>query len=482
MTFLYLLPLITVIALLALRKGSLLQAGVAGLLLTLPAAYVALPDAGGFVAYLAGEAGKGAWLAWQALSVILAGLVFHNVNKSVHPEMFEPVRNPTDVFSYRRLFAVCFLLGPFFEAASGFGVGMVITLPFLLRMGVTGPSAVIFALFSQILVPWGALAVGSVVGAGLAGVTLQNMGVYSAIISVPLLFGYLAMFWRLTALEGHAVALRQRFDDVVWIGALAALLYVANRYIAVETAGLFATGVLLALRFWRDARPSADTWRAVLPPAVSYAVLTAVLLLTRTISPLRDLLQQVAVLRPGEGMLPFPFFYHVSFWLLAVALLYGVAHRTTSSQWGGIVRQVWTSARIPLAVTLVFVIMAQIMASSGMAYQLAHAWSALAGSDAVLATPVFAAVAGFLTGSNVGSNAIMMPLQSALASHAAYDLHWLSAMQNTAGSNFTMLSAIRVAMGCALLKIAGQEQEVYRRAWPLGVMALSIFVILVAIF
>lgn len=480
MTLLYLLPLITVIALLALRKGSLLQAGTAGLLLTVPAAYVALPDAGGFSAYLVDEAGKGTWLAWQALSVILAGLVFHNVNKSVHPEMFEPIRNPTDVFSYRRLFAVCFLLGPFFEAVSGFGIGMVITLPFLLRMGVTGPSAVVFALFSQILVPWGALAVGSVVGAGLAGVTIQDIGVYSALISAPLLFGYLAIFWRLVAVEGHAVAPRQRFDDLAWISALAFLLYIANRYIAVETAGLFATGVLLGLRFWRDARPSAETWRAVFAPAVSYAVLTTVLLLTRTIAPLRDLLQQVAVLRPGAGMVPFPFFYHVSFWLLAVALLYGTVRGTTAAQWRDIARQVWASAKTPVAVTLIFVIMAQIMASSGMAYQLAHAWSVLAGSYAVLATPVFAAVAGFLTGSNVGSNAIMMPLQSGLASHAGYDLRWLSAMQNTAGSNFTMVSAIRVAMGCALLKIAGQEQEIYRRAWPLAVMALAIFIALTA--
>jgi len=481
MTILYLLPLLCIILLLAFRRASLLQAGVAGLLLTLPAAYVALSGAGGFAEYLAGAFGKGAWLAWQALSVILAGLVFHNVNKSAHPELFEPGRDSADAFSYRRLFTVCFLLGPFFEAASGFGIGMVITLPFLLRMGVTGPSAVVFALFSQILVPWGALAVGTVVGAGLADVTLQDIGMRSALISAPLLFGYLVMFWWLVAVEGHAVELRQRFDDAVWVGALAGLLYVANRYIAVETAGLFSAGVLLAMRFWRDDRPSVATWRAVLRPAAPYVVLTAVLLLTRTVAPLRDLLQHLAVVRPGEGMAPFALFYHVSFWLLVVALLYGTARGTGWSQWGGIVRQTWASARITLAVTLVFVIMAQIMASSGMAYQLAHAWSALAGEHAVLATPLFAAVAGFLTGSNVGSNAIMMPLQSALASHATHDMQWLSAIQNTAGSNFTMLSVVRVAMGCALVKIVGQEQEIYRRAWPLGAMALLIFVALVAI-
>ncbi len=54
MTILYLLPLLCIILLLAFRRASLLQAGVAGLLLTLPAAYVALSGAGGFAEYLAG--------------------------------------------------------------------------------------------------------------------------------------------------------------------------------------------------------------------------------------------------------------------------------------------------------------------------------------------------------------------------------------------------------------------------------------------
>lgn len=480
MIFFYMLPLFVVIALLAMRKSSLLHAGIIGLLLTLPAAYVALPGVNGFSGYLAGEVGKGAWLAWQALSVILAGLVFHNVNKSVHPELFEPGRDPVAAFSYRHMFAVCFLLGPFFEAASGFGVGMIITLPFLLRMGVNGERAVIFALFSQILVPWGALAVGSVVGAGLAGVTIQQIGIRSALISVPLLFGYLVMFWRLVVSLGYKVDFRQRLDDVAWVGLLAGLLYVANRYVAVETAGLSASGVLLVLRFWRDARPSAATWRAALRPAVPYLVLTTTLLLTRTVPSLRDVLLHAVVVQPLSGMAPFPLFYHVSFWLLAVALVYGFAHGTGLSQWRGIARQVWGSAKIPLAVTLTFVVMAQIMASSGIAFHLAHAWSTLAGNHAVLATPLFAAVAGFLTGSNVGANAIMMPLQSALANHAAYDVQWLSAMQNTAGSNLTMLSAIRVAMGCALLKITGQEHKIYSRVWPLGAVTLAILVVIVA--
>jgi lactate permease len=481
LTLLYLFPVLTIIALLASRKASLLGAGVAGLLLTLPGAYLALASPSEFAGYLLGELAAGAWLAWQAISVILGGLLFHNVVNSTHPELFESRPDAAGAFSYRRLLAICFLLGPFFEAASGFGLGIVIALPFLLRLGMTGPTALLFALFSQILVPWGALAIGSEVGAELAGVTLQDIGIHSALLSIPLLFGYLFLFWRFAALEGHVVGFGQRIDDLLWVGALAALLYVANRYIAVETAGVLACGALLALRFGRDVRPSLATWQAVLPPALPYIALTAVLLMTRTIPPWKDFLQHAAVIRPFSSMAPFPPFYHASFWLLTIAVLYGVTRGIPPLEGARIARRVWDSGKVSLAVTLVFVVMAEIMVSSGMAHQLAQAWVGRAGSHAVLATPLFAAVAGFLTGSNVGSNAIMMPLQGALAAHSAHEVHWVAALQNTAGSSFTMLSATRVAMGAALLKITGQEHIVYRRAWPIGAAILTILLIAVSI-
>jgi len=480
LTIVYLLPIAAVILLLASRKATLLQAGIAGLLLTVPAAYLALPAPVHFPDFLAGTVGQGAWLAWQAIAVILGGLFFYNVVRAVNPALFAAEVQGQRTFSYREIFAVCFLLGPFFESATGFGVGLIITVPFLLRMGLEGPVAVVFALFSQILVPWGALAVGTVVGAGLAGVPLQEIGVYSALLSGPLLLGYLLVFWGYARRQGWQVSLRQRLDDVLWIGLLFALLYLANRYVAVQTGGLLATGLLLVLRFWRDMRPSAAVWRSVFRSALPYVLLTGIILATRTLSPLQSFMRGLWSIQPAPAWPVFPVFYHVSFWLLAVAIGYGLGARLTRSQWRSVGKTVWHAGRIPVVVTLTFVVMAQLMANAGIAAALAQSWSHVAGPVAVLASPVFAAVAGFLTGSNVASNAMLMPLQSALASHSGVSPGWVAALQNTAGSNFTLLSPVRVAMGAALLRIPGAEHRIYRLAFPLGLAAMAILVSLTA--
>ncbi|MFA5242304.1 MAG: L-lactate permease [Sulfuricella sp.] len=477
MTILYLLPLLTVMALLVLRKATLLQAGIVGLLLTVPAAYLAKNAPVSFSSFLVLEAAKGAWLAWLAISVILASLFFYHTIKAAS-ELFEQVQEKASPFSYRTLFSVCFLLGPFFESATGFGVGLIITVPFLLRMGISGPVAVLFGLFSQILVPWGALATGTVVGAGIAGIPLAQLGIYSALLSGPLLAAYLLLFWRYASQQGLGANTLQKVDDILWVVALFLLLYLCNRFMAVETAGMFAAGVLLVLRYWRDSQPTLTGWLQVLKLALPYVLLVGILLATRAIGVVGEFLKGLWIIRPLPDLPPFPVFYHVSFLLLATALLYGAGKRITWPRWRLIGGGALSAAKIPVVVTLVFVVMAQIMTSAGIAVELAKSWEGLAGGTlAVLASPVFAAIAGFLTGSNVASNAMLMPMQTALSAHSTVSSHWIAAIQNTAGSNLTMLSPIRVAMGCALLK-TNAEHQVYRLALPMGFAATGTLVLM----
>lgn len=478
MTILYLLPLLAVMALLVLRKATLLQAGIVGLLLTVPAAYLAPNAPTDFSSFLVLEAAKGAWLAWLAISVILASLFFYHTIKAADSELFEQSSEKAPSFSYRTLFSVCFLLGPFFESATGFGVGLIITVPFLLRMGISGPAAVLFGLFSQILVPWGALATGTIVGAGLAGIPLTQIGIYSALLSGPLLAAYLLLFWRYASQQGLGASAWQKVDDILWVAALFLLLYLCNRFVAVETAGVFSTGGLLILRFWRDSRPTLTGWLQALKLALPYVLLTGALLVTRTVGVVGDFLKSLWVIRPLPDLPPFPAFYHVSFWLLATALLYGAGKGITGSRWRPIGRGAISAAKIPVVVTIVFVVMAQIMTSAGIAGELAKSWEGLAGGTlAVLASPVFAAIAGFLTGSNVASNAMLMPMQTALSAHSTVSSHWIAAIQNTAGSNLTMLSPIRVAMGCALLK-TNAEHQIYRLVLPMGFAATGTLVLM----
>src|SRR6185436_10069287 len=127
-------------------------------------------------------------------------------------------------------------------------------------------------------------------------------------------------------------------------------------------------------------------------------------------------------------------------------------------------RGAWRSC----AVTLLFVVMAELYVGSGMAQQIAEALRAAAGRTAALGVPLFAAMGGFLTGGGSAGNAMLMPMVTALAKAVAVDPAWVAAVQNSVCTNLTMLSPIRVSMGVGLLAHVASDTELYRRAWPLA--------------
>jgi lactate permease len=112
--------------------------------------------------------------------------------------------------------------------------------------------------------------------------------------------------------------------------------------------------------------------------------------------------------------------------------------------------------------------MAEFYVRSDMTQAIAKAFSATAGSGAILGVPLFAGIAGFLTGGVSAANAMLMPTLTALAHAAAIDHAWISAIQNSVCANVTMLSPVRVSMGAAILSLAGSDAALYRRAWPLA--------------
>ena len=172
-------PLLTVVGLLASGRVSALTAGLLGLLLTF---LVAATTTEASAARLWHDILVGGWLAWLVVSIIATGLFFYRSTQTRTAIEHGGVTAATP----RRLWAVCFLLAPFAESVTGFGVGFIIALAALKRLGIGGLPALLFGLFSQTLVPWGALAVGTTVGAGLAGIPLNDMGVRSALLQGPI--------------------------------------------------------------------------------------------------------------------------------------------------------------------------------------------------------------------------------------------------------------------------------------------------------
>ena len=467
----YLLPIIAVVLALASRRVSLLAAGVMGLILTLPGVWMAGTDSLPLAIFEG--ASRGAWIAWQAVSIILGGILLYQVLRSVRPELFAPRVGAQVAVSHCWLFTVCFLLGPFVEAATGFGVGYLITLSTLMRLGVSGALAAAIGLFSQMMVPWGALAVGTYIGADLGDLQVRELGLRSAAISGGLFLGYLVVFWWMLSRAGRVLSWRHKLDDTCWMLALIGLLYLANDVVAVEVAALLSTGPLLVLRYLRDRVPGTGSTAKALSAALPYAALTAILVLTRTLPGVQDWLSNLLWLRPASDLPSFPVFYHASFWLVVVALVYGM--RTLSwQQWGGIGRNVWSNARVPVLVSVVFLMMAETMNLAGIPAALAQALVSASNNAALAASPIMALLAGAFTASNTASNGMLMVLQIELARAAGADHLWIAAVQNVAGSNAILLSPVRIAMGCALVGLAGRESEVYASVWPLALVMLVV--------
>lgn len=455
---LWALPVVAVVALIASGRAGSLGAGACGAALALAVALAAPPAPFGVA-----EAGlavvRGAWLALLVALVIGGGLFFREAVAS----------GPAAAGGTRRgrLFSACFLLGPFTECATGFGVGQVATVGAAQALGVAPGRAVALGLFSQTLVPWGALAIGTVVGAELSGVPAALLGRNCAVLTVPLLLAWLPLFWRMAAAAGVPGTGRDRAGEAAWVGGVAALLVGANAALGPEVAGLAALGLVILLRFALS-RPSRAGWEAAARAGLPYAALTLGLALSRGVPAVRDVLGTVT-LRPVPGGPAWAVLLHPGTWLVATALAFSGPER-----WGPAARAAWARGRTPALAILAFLLLAQVMLDAGIAAALSGRLASLLGPAAALATPVLAGLFGALTSSGNAANGLLMPSQAALAGAAGLSLPWLAAVQNVSAAAGTMLSPIRVAMGCALVGQPRGEREVYARAWPLGVAALVI--------
>lgn len=467
-TLLSLLPLLLVLGLLATGRVGALPAGLAGLAATLAAsAALLLPQAGpqGVALLFRREVPAGLWLTWQVVAIIATGVFFYRATLVRAAATDGAVLEATP----RRLFSACFLLAPFAETVTGFGVGYIIALAALRRLGIGGMPALLLGLYSQSLVPWGALAIGTTVGATLAGLTPNQLGLACALLQVPIHCLYLVLYWRFARAAGVAVPGLQKLDDAAWTAALLALVWLANRASDVEIAGAAPAALLLALRFWRDERPDLAQTRRTLHAAAPYVALTLALCVTRLVVPVRELLKPLWAVRPFESQPAFAPLYAPGFWLLAIGLaVVVIAGGSPRRVAGETVRGAWRAC----TVTLAFVTMAQFYVGSGMATAIAEALHAAAGRGAALGVPLFAATGGFLTGSGAAANAMLMPMERALAEAVAVDPAWIAAIQNSVTANLTMLSPIRVSMGAAILALSTSDAAIYRRAWPLALPPL----------
>ena len=386
-TLLALLPLLLVLGLLASGRVGALVAGLAGLSATLVASFVIVLQAAAApcsVRCSSARRAAGAWLSWQVIAIIAAGMFFHRCMQA------RDGAGRSERHAATPAAAVVGLLpaGAVRRGGDGLRRRLHHRARRLRRLGIGGVPALVLGLYSQSLVPWGALATGTTVGATLAGLTPNQLGLGSALLQVPIHVFYLALYWRFAREAGVTVSPAQKIDDVAWTALLLGLVWLLNRYSDVEIAG---AAPRRAARRCASGATSGPTSRASRRAHRQRALRRAHRRAVRHApgaaaarSP--EALVGAEAVRQPAGLRA----------VLRAGLLAG---RRSAWSWcgrpraplGRVLAEAGRGAWRACLVTLLFVVMAEFYVGSGMAQSIAEALHAAAGRGAAPDVPLFAA-------------------------------------------------------------------------------------------
>lgn len=438
-------PLVLLLALLASGRVSPIAACGIALAAAIPAIAVTIPEGASVPEILLRESPRAAFLAFQPIAVVAGGLLFHAAVVQARddaPRLATPAR----------IFAVALPMGVFLESVTGFAVGAVFALSALRGMGIGGAVAAALALQSQVMVPWGALGPGSALGAVLAGVPAQEMVALVARPNAAWILALTPVLWWLQARAGVPVPTHEKAVQTLMVAAMAALLVALHAILPFETVGLAASGIVAVWALWRSDPPRdlRSAFRASWP----YLLLTACLLAAR-------LAPHPPAFRPFPELPGIPV-THVAVVLWAVAFGLLALHADGWSRAAMALRR----ARRPAAAMLLYVLLGRWLAGSGVAQALAQALIEGKGALAAYAVMPMGFLGGFITGSNVGGNAALMPIQVALGRELGLPTLLAPALHNLAGGAGAGMSIAATAMLCALLADGTRPVQVWRLMLP----------------
>ena len=469
-TLIALTPLLLSVVAIALWRQSALRAGLLGIgctvaiILTSASYQLSLPLA-------IQSLSLGAFNTLNISLVLLGGVSLYRVLEksgalqeianSIIASISEPVH---------RLLALVLGASVFFESATGFGVGIVVVAPLYIALGYAPLQAAVLALLGQCAVPWGALAVGTVLGAEISGIPEARLGVLTAVYSFPVtaLFGFAAL--RVAGL----LSLRAIRFLTLYAFMLSILLWLCTLLVGVELAGCLA-GLFVVVFAVVATRKKTSESKAVqklpLLAFVPFAILMLMLFVTRLVPGVSSMLKGITV--PVTATHSIAFFYHAGFLLLLSAiaglLMFPAARSGFSALLFTVTRQ-WMLATLAVAS---FIIFGQLMVDADMTAQIARSIAGVSPAQYLFLVPVIGALGGFLTASNAASNALFMALQTTAAAELGLPTDVVAASQNASGSNVTLASPGRLIFAASVIGESGAEATLLRRVAPVTIVGVA---------
>lgn len=422
------MPIISVIFCLLLLKKNAVFSSVFGLCIT--ALIILLIDSYHLTVNQLAVTIKSAFiLSISAILVIIPGLYLNGIireQKSLDRITSWIEALPINSEIKALILVVGFL--PAVESLTGFGVSLFLGIPIFFKL-FPKQEALKLSVLGMNIMPWGTLALATVIGAHLLQVPLRQLGTLTSLTSF-FVFPYLTLV-SLYVIGGLKTLKENIILSLILGFSLSLLLFFNNYYIYTETAGICA-GIITALygiylsyqgQNYIGMLLNGNPFKAFFP----YILVLTFIVCIRLIQPLKDFFTDVFVLRSEN--VSFSPFTSPGIVLLVVALIMQRIKPVQVSL-SGILKK---SKNACLSI-LAFLLLSQAMLQSGMIKIISTVLSSFSGEiPALLLSPLIGMLSGFTTGSNVGGNALLIGAQYEMGQQYRQGLIFAAAHNSGAG-------------------------------------------------
>ncbi|WP_339259594.1 L-lactate permease [Lysinibacillus sp. FSL K6-3209] len=366
-------------------------------------------------------------------------------------------------------------LSPLIESVSGFGLAVIVIAPILMALGFNSLQSSFIALISLCIIPWGTLAMGTIIGASLGNIPLEDLGVGSALMCIPI---YIYFAFLVTYIGVGKEAMQKKKWGILSMGLVLGLsVWICNRFISVELAGVVGSLTMMAAIFImislqnRNKQYYSNIFLKNISP---YLLLIALLIASRTINPIKDFLTSLLTVTIASYQFQLSFLYSPGFFLFIVCLFTCTLFRLSKASIFDSIKLTINKCYPVLLTTFLYIVVSEMMAEAEMIQLLSVTAANTFGSYFVFITPLIGATGGFLTGSNTASNTMFIRLQTETATHIGLSPTILACIQNVSSSFMTMVNPSRVALSCSVCKIHSFENIIQRKMALVGLSTLAI--------
>jgi lactate permease len=362
---------------------------------------------------------------------------------------------------------VAWFFALFLEGAAGFGTPVALAAPLLVGLGFPPVRALVMVLIGHAAgVSFGALGTPMVPLTAVSGETPTALSLAILLLHAALAWALLALLLRLAGSGGGS--------DWRLVGAGAALFFAPAALLAWAVGpelptlgGALIGGAAFALLAGRHRAGKGPGAREALAAALPYLIVVFLVLATRLIppvaEPLRGALLEWRLFGHYSGSIA-PFFHPGT--LLALALVAAALAQRRAALLGEAAAR--AAARLPKVIlALVSVLLvARLMAHSGMVAALAGGAAAALGTAWPLAAPLAGAAGSFVTGSATASNILLADLQHATAAAAGLPPLLVIAGQGFGAAIGNIVAPHNLVAGAAAVGLIGAEGKALRITLP----------------